>query len=391
MTKRLNRDTLKAVTETAIDRHNKIRKEMVNMKRLIALLLAAVLALSLAACGGETGESPNSGNETSTGETTAPVDTTEPQEEPTVKTNWEVVNQVDEFGDVIENGDTLLATTISGEFSNTATNSSELSGVAGFIPYGDEYILSLDLDEYGNSPVTYSDSDLRDGIILKTKIGDTISEYELYGTAPTGNLMLMEDARLFFTDFYDNSEDARCIINIGSSEYNFTIEYGNFASACDEAFNIPAGDIQSDIDAIRALLAYSRHIDCYNYFSENINNYPIVTTDELSNIIQNRWLRIEIRSQFNDWYMFEYTSDGTRTQIGRFDNGVYETSNESSQGNYPYRIENNSLYTGTFLGGEDAAQFRKISDGYYLVSEGSDTLYLYIQYNEDGVPTYSLG
>ena len=89
--------------------------------------------------------------------------------------------------------------------------------------------------------------------------------------------------------------------------------------------------------------------------------------------------------------MFEYTSDGTRTQIGRFDDGVYETSNESSQGNYPYRIENNSLYTGTFLGGEDAAQFRKISDGYYLVSEGSDTLYLYIQYNEDGVPTYSLG
>ena len=30
------------------------RKEMVNMKRLIALLLAAVLALSLVACGGET-------------------------------------------------------------------------------------------------------------------------------------------------------------------------------------------------------------------------------------------------------------------------------------------------------------------------------------------------
>ena len=56
MTKRLKRDTLKAVIETAIDRHNKMRKEMVNMKRLIALLLAAALALSLAACGGGNSE-----------------------------------------------------------------------------------------------------------------------------------------------------------------------------------------------------------------------------------------------------------------------------------------------------------------------------------------------
>lgn len=349
------------------------------MKKLITLLLAVALVLSLAACGGKNGSEATNTN----GETRPPANTA-------TTANWLVLNETDEFGDTVENGKNSLTTVITGNFSNTATTSSELGGIASFMLNGDKYVLGLLLREYGDSPVTYDNSDLDSGIILKTKVKDTISEYELHGTSPNGALFLLEDASYFFTKFYTDKEDIRCIVEIGSSQYNFDIEYGNFETACDEAFNIPSGDIQSEIDAIRALLAYSRHTDCYNYFSKNINNYPIVKTDELSTIIQNRWLRIEVDSQFNDWYMFEYTSEGTRTQIGRLHNGVYEpSSNEFSQGNYPYRVENDLLYTGGYLGGEDTTEFRKISDGYYLASE-NNTLYLFIQYNEDGTPSYNL-
>ena len=152
------------------------------------------------------------------------------QKEPNVGDNWSVEQTVDEFWDVTENSETLIRTSISGDFSNTA--SSELAGYVFVTRYsgGTNSAFVFRLLEYGDHQVTFTSSDIEEGIVLKVKAGDTISEYPLTGEAPNGDLYLVDYyGDQLFSLLYDGREDIRCIITIGSSQYNFAIKYGNFA------------------------------------------------------------------------------------------------------------------------------------------------------------------
>lgn len=308
--------------------------------------------------------------------------------------NWSVEQTVDEFGDATENSETLIRTSISGDFSNTATASSELAGYVFVTTYsgGTNSAFVFRLLEYGKHQVTFTSSDVDEGIVLKVKIGDTISEYPLTGEAPNGDLYLLDSYKnRLFNLLYDGREDIRCIITIGSSQYNFTIKYGNFADVCEEAFHISADGVTSIQGALAAFSNRNMHRERYSYITENIDEFPILTTDEIQDVIVGHWLSISVETFiYDDWWIFEFSSDGIRSQVGRFVDAEFETTDPYEA---PYTIENDLLYLETSVG-ERTYQFRKLLDGYYLVLEnpsGSDFdhLYVYVQYTEDGQPKYT--
>lgn len=221
------------------------------MKKRIALALTVAMILSLCACGDSTESAASSSSEeiaASVVETATPEVSEEPvvasaeeseeePEEPAENLVWGIQQTVDEFGDVTEDSETVLTSEIQGDFSNTATTSSELNVVVRFMekPNSGHYVAQFVLLEYGDTPATYLDSD---DLVLKTKVDDSITEYSLSGEAPNGSLFLglsdyNYDGDLLFNELYAG-KDVRCIINIESSQYNFTITSGNLATLSDE-------------------------------------------------------------------------------------------------------------------------------------------------------------
>lgn len=91
--------------------------------------------------------------------------------------------------------------------------------------------------EYNETPATYITGD---ELIIKIKIGDTIYEDVLIGTPPNGDLLLMNGANYsskVYKQMYNTllkEEDVRCIIEIGSSKYNFTVEGSGFVTAAND-------------------------------------------------------------------------------------------------------------------------------------------------------------
>lgn len=320
--------------------------------------------------------------------------TSKTQEEPNAGDNWSVEQTVDEFGDVTENSETLLRTSISGDFSNTATSSSELTGYVFVTRYsgGTNSAFVFRLLEYGDHQVTFTSSDIEEGIVLKVKIGDTISEYPLTGEAPNSDLYLLDYyGDQLFSLLYHRYEDIRCIITIGSSQYNFTIKYGNFADVCEEAFHISADGVTSVQGALVAFFNRNMHGERYTYITENIDEFPILTSDEINGVIVSHWLTMSVETAvYDDWWVYKFSSDGIRSQVGRFVDAEYETTNPYEA---PYTVENDLLCVETSVG-KKTYQFRKLLDGYYLVLEnpsGSDFdhLYVYVEYTEDGQPAYT--
>lgn len=203
------------------------------MKKIITVLMAAALMLSLVACGGGNGgntNTPSGGNDTPTTQGATEISTPEPNE--TKNTAWAIGDGKDDFGDLT--GDKFIAGMVFGSFSNTATNNSELSvGIVCYLlPNGNPSFL-IRLQEYGDLAATYLASD---DIILKTRIDGNDNEYILIGQPPNGLLMInpMEDTSIeFFNALYDGKEIS-CIIDIGSSKYRFTIDGTDFAKLYDE-------------------------------------------------------------------------------------------------------------------------------------------------------------
>ena len=186
------------------------------MKKIVSLTLALVLCLSLCACGGKT----------------PVVSEPEETEASTTSTNlWSVQKMVDEFGDVIEGSMSVIQTPIYGDFSNTATSSSELTGYV-FMYMMDGYpTFSIRLFEYGDHQATYTSNDT---LALKIKIRNTISEFHpVLENPPNGDLMVYDSTETLYTALY-NGTDAHCIVEIGNSKYNFTLYSDNFADICNE-------------------------------------------------------------------------------------------------------------------------------------------------------------
>lgn len=205
------------------------------MRRAITIILAAAMLLSMCACGGGETNTPAEEQAAETAEETATEPTPEPTEGLTEEDravfetfSWRIDNYVDEFGDPTDKEFIRCASL--GSFSNTATSDSDLS----VIVYYDmaEEVFSFRLLEYGDRHATYFENE---DCIIKIKDPDgTIHEGMLFGTAPNGDLYLVRshtDNRWLADSLYDsmcNGEDVRCIIEIGSSKYNFTIRGDGF-------------------------------------------------------------------------------------------------------------------------------------------------------------------
>lgn len=209
------------------------------MKKALPLILALVLCLSLCACGGgndtpETTEAPTEATQVPTTEATE-IETSIPLEtEPSLGTSWVLDYYVDDFGDKTDTPH--IKCMIEGDFSNTATMSSDLTVVI-FYDFKRPYELgscpfSFRLIEYGDHRATYQSDDK---ITLKMKLGDEVRTSELHGVAPNGDLIFTPDdftvGDLLHALLAKDTSDVRCIITIGNSQYNFTIPSAGFSDS----------------------------------------------------------------------------------------------------------------------------------------------------------------
>ena len=136
-----------------------------------------------------------------------------------------------------------MATTCVGTFSNTATSESDLIVRIVYSPaFNNDWAfasIGFYLYEYNNNPATFGESEK---VLFKAKIGDEIYEEELTGLPSQGavfmkNWVSRQNSVLLplINDMcIENEKDIRCIIEIGSSKYRFTITGENYVVAQDE-------------------------------------------------------------------------------------------------------------------------------------------------------------
>lgn len=180
------------------------------MKKKVALLL--VLALCLCGCSDKVpAETAAAGNDT-------------------VTVNlWSAEKSVDEFGAVIADSKASVQCPISGEFSNTATTGGELKGAVYMRMLDDTPIFFIRLLEYGDQAAFYTGYD---PLEFKIKVDDSITEFSsVVGNPPNNPVMVYDTAEALYTALY-NGKDVRCIVQIGSSKYQFTLSGSNFAQIC---------------------------------------------------------------------------------------------------------------------------------------------------------------
>ena len=175
------------------------------MKKIIALLLTLSLCFSLCACGNSKGV-------------------------------WCTKETVDEFGDTTENSKKFITGTFNGTFNSFSNSEGNLSATV-YIEKKtifNHYRIGFDLKENNNTnTIFYSAADSK---IFKMKIKDEIISINLTSSSPNDTLYLENNADGWTGDILFNEllkgNDVKCIINIGNSEYKFTIESGNFPSIC---------------------------------------------------------------------------------------------------------------------------------------------------------------
>jgi len=355
------------------------------MKKVLSLCLALMMTLSLCACGG--------------GETTADI------QEETVDGLWEATYTTDEFGDVVEDSETVLCSPIMGDFSNTATNGSELAGyvyIKEFTSGNHVYVL-FRLLEYGDTSASYTESQAED-MVLKTKVGDQIREYSLVGSAPNGDLVLgiknnADGDEIYNTLYY--GDDVRCIIYIGNSQYNFTIESDNFAKQCD------AQNINTEMDIEEALTVILRDdgrnmieaMACLSTFGDSVE---ALEDDAIAEVMDGYYLYInsttaadiENNAAFPWQYVYHYTQEGGRTAATNlFDRAFVDPETGRLIVNRDYKetpdarvlkteIKDNLFYIESTQGNPpNAYQVKQVTDNLFL---------LYVQYEGGGSTLSSL-
>ena len=195
------------------------------MKRLVTILLVAVLMLSLAACSGSTTPNENTTTPPSGGNSTTPEATPAP-------TIWGMIAETDDFGDAT--GKEVIIGEFAGSFSNTATSDSNLTVYifCYLLPNGNG-AFSIRLLEYNRTKATFTSSDAS-SLTIRTRVDGNDNEHSLIGQAPNSDLMIDTlSGILFFQSLYDEKE-VSCIVDIASSRYSFTIDGMGFAELFDE-------------------------------------------------------------------------------------------------------------------------------------------------------------
>lgn len=327
------------------------------MKKMMLLVISIVMILSVTACG----------------QSAQPVaNTNESNSSTGLGDEWFAFQTRDDFGDITEDSDVAIGTKVSGDFSNTATSSSKLNVCVYFRknPTSEHYILQLALLEYGDTPATYLSSDT---ITLKTKVNDSVMESPLVGIAPNGNLYAGTQASDYFADAYFNELytglDIRCIVTIGSSKYNFTIESKNFQNVCAGAGFGFAYVGMTPKDAVLKYLEGgwgSSLNEAINALLDNRDYLEKLGDNDLEGIFGHQFF--EISSPYAYWNMMNYSSDHQKQQTVYFKDIKGNSWGKSVEVNSfaakPVEVKNgNLIYNDTVL------ELRRVIDDIFVAYE----------------------
>lgn len=369
--------------------------------------------------------------------------------------SWENTEVVDEFGDAT--GESAIRSVVSGTFSNTATAESDLTVVAfitmGVPAYSSDFIsdnatlisntltyptsaynVQFRLLEYDKTPATHLKSD---NMILKTKVGEDVEEYILIGNEDNSDLLVNpvimgktgfeRNGELLLKDLYEGN-DVRCIVEIGSSKYKFTLEAENFQKIIDEnnlekpldaegqeqRFKDQKADahlekaesvIKSKTDFIAA---YVNHTDAdnnyesgYYYFNGHADEFKDLTGEELSAIFPCRFRYYLVNPVLagtpGAGELYEYDAEGNTKLLGSYGLDDSYRTREEINPNWPeingsWRIENGELIrTVTSTKAENKYKVKSLDhDGYYLLcgASGNGPAMMIVLYNENNMPLH---
>lgn len=369
--------------------------------------------------------------------------------------SWENTEVVDEFGDAT--GESAIRSVVSGTFSNTATAESDLTVVAfitmGVPAYSSDFIsdnatlisntltyptsaynVQFRLLEYDKTPATHLKSD---NMILKTKVGEDVEEYILIGNEDNSDLLVNpvimgktgfeRNGELLLKDLYEGN-DVRCIVEIGSSKYKFTLEAGNFQRIIDEnnlekpldaegqeqrfkdqkaAAHLEKAEsvIKSKTDFIAA---YVNHTDAdnnyesgYYYFNGHADEFEDLTEEELSAIFPCRFRYYLVNpvlvGTLGAGELYEYDAEGNTKLLGSYGLDDSYRTREEINPNWPeingsWRIENGELIrTVTSTKAENKYKVKSLDhDGYYLLcgASGNGPAMMIVLYNENNMPLH---
>ena len=369
--------------------------------------------------------------------------------------SWENTEVVDEFGDAT--GESAIRSVVSGTFSNTATAESDLTVVAfitmGVPAYSSDFIsdnatlisntltyptsaynVQFRLLEYDKTPATHLKSD---NMILKTKVGEDVEEYILIGNEDNSDLLVNpvimgktgfeRNGELLLKDLYEGN-DVRCIVEIGSSKYKFTLEAENFQKIIDEnnlekpldaegqeqrfkdqkaAAHLEKAEsvIKSKTDFIAA---YVNHTDAdnnyesgYYYFNGHADEFEDLTEEELSAIFPCRFRYYLVNpvlvGTLGAGELYEYDAEGNTKLLGSYGLDDSYRTREEINPNWPeingsWRIENGELIrTVTSTKAENKYKVKSLDhDGYYLLcgASGNGPAMMIVLYDENNMPLY---
>ena len=372
--------------------------------------------------------------------------------------SWENTEVVDEFGDAT--GESAIISVVSGNFSNTATAESDLTVVAfitmGVPAYSSDFIsdnatlisntltyptsaynVQFRLLEYDKTPATHLKSD---NMILKTKVGEDVEEYILIGNEDNSDLLVNpvimgktgfeRNGELLLKDLYEGN-DVRCIVEIGSSKYKFTLEAENFQKIIDEnnlekpldaegqeqrfkdqkaAAHLEKAEsvIKSKTDFIAAYVNHTDEDNDYEsgfyYFKAHADEFETLTEDELSSIFPCRFRYYNVNWALGGTTgageLYEYDAEGNTRHLGNYATDDSYRTREDINPNWPeidgtWRIEEGKLIR-TIISGNQEKQYIVKSldrDGYYLLCfEGATgeviAARMIVLYDENNMPLY---
>lgn len=372
--------------------------------------------------------------------------------------SWENTEVVDEFGDAT--GESAIRSVVSGTFSNTATAESDLTVVAfitmGVPAYSSDFIsdnatlisntltyptsaynVQFRLLEYDKTPATHLKSD---NMILKTKVGEDVEEYTLIGNEDNSDLLVNpvimgetgfeRNGELLLKDLYEGN-DVRCIVEIGSSKYKFTLEAGNFQKIIDEnnlekpldaegqeqrfkdqkaAAHLEKAEsvIKSKTDFIAAYVNHTDEDNDYEsgfyYFKAHADEFETLTEDELSSIFPCRFRYYNVNWALGGTTgageLYEYDAEGNTRHLGNYATDDSYRTREDINPNWPeidgtWRIEDGKLIRTITSGNQEKIYTVKSleRDGYYLLcfeNKSGDVrpVMMIVLYDENNMPLY---
>lgn len=315
---------------------------------------------------------------------------------------WTTVMSTDDFGDVTDDSDVVLSTSINGDFSNTATPSSDLIANVFFRrnPSNEHYLMEIQLLEYNNTPATYLPNT---PIVLKTKLNDTVTEIQLTGTAPNGDLFAGMgesdyNGDVYFNDLYAG-EDIRCIVTIDSSDYNFTIESDNFKNVCMQNDFEPGAGEMTLTEAAKAYLdsfsagVWGKTTEADATFLANRSKMQQLNDEQLNELLGHTYFHLT--AVYASGWTEEFTTDCIRRTVVNFNEsnlvqGAYKVNPNTTGSQHLLTISNNHLTSEEALGDKEY-EVHELTNGIYILYEINDSGDLrFGQYKNDirGFNTY---